>query len=1462
MEKKWISILTMAIVAVLLIFLRPTEVFAQEDPEIESAYADITLAAGSDEEEAKQEEKEVISQIEEGEVLLLMADEEDMVSRAATSRASTTVSLVKGETLYYDSWITCYFSINGNLAYCLEPSAASPNSGSYAATVLAENKLLTKALYYLVGGPGYTSTLEKQFFPDSVGNHERNYCISHVVLSYIYDNCSTSGDAFTGVSSATIQQVKKITALIEGLSTAPDAELSISPSSQESSYVKSDGIQKTGNFKLTGDVKNHITITLPDDVTIHNQTTDKSSTGKVKVSGGDKFYFTAPLTVTGTWKTGKVYGAITDQYKALVINEGNSSQTVGSWSYTIAGDVAPVSFSVKWLDMGQISLKKVSSDAGATADGVDDAYYSLKGATFEVRNSSGTVMDTLVTDEKGEAVSKLLPFGKYKLVETRNPTGYLFAADASVELESVSAPVTIKEQPQYGKIELQKKSGDTKATADGVDDSYYTLKGAVYEVFNSKGTVVTTLTTDAAGNASTGNLPLGKYTVKEKPGSPSVGYVADPTVHEADLTSENRTDKVFVKKVTSTETPQYGQIEVMKKSGDAGATADGVDDNFYTLAGAVYEVFHAKGTIVASITTNAEGKAVTGNLPLGKYKVKEKAGSSSKGYLVDLNTYEVEITSENRASTIFVKGITSIETPQYGQIELKKVDSETGKDEAQGAASLEKATYQLYNSAGTLLETVTTDRRGRALFGKYPLGTYIVKEVNPSKGYLIDQKTYTVKIESTDRVTPLFVKIVTSGEDIIRGDVQLVKFRESQDTEEEIKTPLSGIQFTFTSKTTGKVVRTITTDKNGYASTAVKEHPRGGLLYDTYLVEEVADTVPKGVKVIDPFEVTISEEGVTHYFIIEDKNIVSPLTVVKKDRTTGNIIPVANTEFRLLDENKKAVTMTTYYPDKVVYETFKTGENGQFTFPEKLAYGTYYLEEVRAPQGYLKGGPLEIKIEKGHKWEEPFVVEYFDEPALGKIIVHKTDADTEANVEGAEFTVTAKEDIVTADGTVRLEAGEVAAVITTNRNGMAFTDKLFLGVYEVEETKVPVGYVKPADKKTVELKYENQEITLVKEVVEVANQPTKFILTKIKQGDSKRPLSGVEFAFWEKAKGENEELEKETMITDEQGRITLQYLEPGTYCFQEVTALPGFLLDDTIFEITIDEQGLVDGERVGALTVENEFTKVDISKQEVTGEQEIEGAEMELVDSEGKTIEMWVSGKEPHRIEELTPGDYILKENLAPAGYLAAGEVKFTVSESGEVQQVTMYDEVPMGRVLIHKTDKANKKALGGVEYELLDMDGKVLETLVTDESGKAVSQLYPIGTYENGAFTEVLQYRLIESKALDGYAIDKTVYEIIFEYVDGKTPVIDVPFELTNELIPEKTETEEESKEPKKEPKETTPAATPGEAISKASDVGKTAVSSAPKTGDRTSLAVLLLLLAASAGSIVVMVYKKKYKK
>lgn len=233
--------------------------------------------------------------------------------------------------------------------------------------------------------------------------------------------------------------------------------------------------------------------------------------------------------------------------------------------------------------------------------------------------------------------------------------------------------------------------------------------------------------------------------------------------------------------------------------------------------------------------------------------------------------------------------------------------------------------------------------------------------------------------------------------------MEIIKFYENIDNENDTLQGIRGVEFSFTSKTTGKVVKKIVTDKDGFATTASSDQPRGSLVFDTYIVTETK--YPVDVKPIEPFEVTICEEGVVLKGIYkEDKLIVSPVLVIKKDKNTGNRIPVADTEFRLLDANKNPITMTTYYPDKIISETFKTDEKGQFTFPEKLKLGTYFLEEIHAPNGYLIGELLEFKVTDGTTWEKPLVIEYYDEPVMGKIRLEKRDSMTSELVDGADLT--------------------------------------------------------------------------------------------------------------------------------------------------------------------------------------------------------------------------------------------------------------------------------------------------------------------------------------------------------------------------------------------------------------------------------------------------------------------------
>ena len=141
--------------------------------------------------------------------------------------ADKKVKLSRGDEVFYQDYSTFYYYIDGELGYCLEPKKSSPHSGSFSANILDNNKLLSKALYYVYGGPGYKEYMKEQF-PDKWTSKAKAYCLSHCILSYIYDNCKDSSDAFTGLSSTMKKEVKECTEYIKTLPDIPEPDISFS----------------------------------------------------------------------------------------------------------------------------------------------------------------------------------------------------------------------------------------------------------------------------------------------------------------------------------------------------------------------------------------------------------------------------------------------------------------------------------------------------------------------------------------------------------------------------------------------------------------------------------------------------------------------------------------------------------------------------------------------------------------------------------------------------------------------------------------------------------------------------------------------------------------------------------------------------------------------------------------------------------------------------------------------------------------------------------------------------------------------------------------------------------------------------------------------------------------------------------------------------------------------------------
>lgn len=787
-----------------------------------------------------------------------------------------------------------------------------------------------------------------------------------------------------------------------------------------------------------------------------------------------------------------------EQLKAVILN----AETIPSFSGNDENN--PPTILLSWNSEGKRYEATVSD-----SNGVLDRYnYAHDGIHFERNGSQLTIWsNNLYTDGVNVSAEYVNNGGANAVVTWNGENGTQDLATYAEISNRVYSYIRIVTEG-LGSLELKKKSSNPEASDN---NGAYSMEGAVYGIYDASNQEVGRIRTDAGGWGQLTDIPAGTYTVKEI-AAPD-GFYVDTAAHNVTIVPGQAAA------LTVEDVPKMEAIDIILAKIDA-ETETNQPSGSASLEGALFNVkFYnvqqdsdpaSSGCEPARqwlLKTDADGYCrfkdsykVSGDdfyydssgkeaLPCGTLTIQET--EAPKGYLLNDELFVRKIAAGDSEGVSSYNYPIISDIPQKIQIELEKVDSENGEGTPQGAASFEGAVYEVLDSENKLADTLTVDSRGHAVSKELPTGIYQVKETISSNGYLVDSNAYTVDASNPEDKTSKVLKYkVTSGEDIIRGDVEIVKFYEKLDEDSDTLEGIENVEFTFTSKTTGEVVRKIVTDKKGFATTALAEQPRGSLLFDTYIVTETE--YPEEVKPIEPFEVTISEEGITLKGIYkEDKLIVSPVTVVKKDRRSGNIIPLAGAEFRLLDADRQPVAMTAHYPEIQVCETFKTNEKGQFTFPEKLKYGTYYLEEVQAPRGYLKGELLEFKVAEGASWENPLVIEFFDEPAMGQLRIVKKDGESGKLLSDAEFDIIAAEDITAPDGTLQLKKGETAGHLIT-KEGIAESGKLYFGNYELRETRQPRGYILSEETYPIKIEYKDQLTEVVLLETEIKNYPVKI----------------------------------------------------------------------------------------------------------------------------------------------------------------------------------------------------------------------------------------------------------------------------------------------------------------------------------------------------------------------------------
>jgi len=734
-------------------------------------------------------------------------------------------------------------------------------------------------------------------------------------------------------------------------------------------------------------------------------------------------------------------------------------QTQQSKTVTVqAGKTASVSFA-NVLKKGSIRINKQAEDG------------EISGRTFTISGDGKTY--TVTTNSGGIAILSDIPVYdsnnnkiNYIISEKNVLVKYVVPANQSTTLTAdVTTTKTFQNILKKGSIRINKQAEDGE-----IGGRTFTISG---------GGKTYTVTTNSDGIAILSDIPVYDsnnnkitYMITEK--NVPVKYVI-PANQSTTLTADVTTTKTFANVL------KKGSIRINKQAEDG------------EICGRSFEI---KGNGKAyTISTNNDGIAILSDIPV------YDSGDNKITYTISEKNVPVKYVVPAEQTATLTADVTTTKTfvnvLKRFTLTVQKQDGETKT--AQGNGTLSGAVYSIYEN-GKLIDSYTTDKNGYFKTKEYICGEYIIKEISPSEGYLLDPTKYAVGAEPKHYTLEKNAVFMTVNEEIIKGNITIIKH--SDDGSTQIETPEKGAEFEIYLKSSGSFEKAkesekdvLICDENGYAKSK-------SLPYGVYIVRQIKGF--ENTQSIHDFEVNISENTKTYRYIINNAVKKSLVKIIKKDTETGKVIAVSGIGFKVWDKaNKSYISQTINYPSQIEIDTFYTDNSGTLMLPQELAYGEYELHEVQTAQGYWLGDEVVSFTIDGE--EKVVEVEKYNKAQKGKISVQKS-GDVFANVavsssayldengkevvnpttympvfeekglENAVFEVSASEDIITADGTIHAKKGNVVAEITTDKNGYAETDLLHLGKYEIREKIAPYGYIQNGNARLVELTYAGQEI--------------------------------------------------------------------------------------------------------------------------------------------------------------------------------------------------------------------------------------------------------------------------------------------------------------------------------------------------------------------------------------------------
>ena len=746
---------------------------------------------------------------------------------------------------------------------------------------------------------------------------------------------------------------------------------------------------------------------------------------------------------------------------------------------TTAQVVATASFNVGVPAYGQVQITKTGT-GGAALAGVKFGIYSDSGCSSKIGE--------LTTGADGTATSGNLSVGTVYIKELSAISPYVMTAEvksAAITTNNV-AKVAFTNSVATGKILIQ-KTGDVLTSKESKETEYGTvsvpaysakgLKGVVYEVKNSGGTVVATVTTNDKGVAETDSLPLGTYTVQEK--SAPTGYIVDDTVHTVTLAYKDQNTAVVTATLNADNELRTGSVKIRKMT--EMFNYDKIDFYNALAEGYVFGLYTAEvigdvpaDVLVEVLTTDDQGIAQTSvQLPYGKYYLKELAVPTET---IEMLTDKLPVTISSELNTEYY------DKPIYNTMFKAKIGVYK-LDAANTERGLSGAVFEVRDTAGKLFDTITTNKDGYAETIDLPVGEYKVKEVTPPAGFILSDEVKTVTLTTEDKETAVFE---------MTNKANSVKIRK---LDSHTKLPLANATIKVTDAS-GKVYYEGITGADGYIT--MKEIPAGKYTWQEIVAPD-----------------TYSIDTATYSFTMDNYGKVTgdvefandPITLEITKMNTYTNKPFAGITFTLQDSEGKAIktklTEGGYrVPAEDGTETFVTDANGKVVF-KYLKAGKYKLVET-VPSGYIADGTTEIELTDKHSETAPCKVTVNNCPTGIKVL--KIDASTEKPIAGAGFRFKVKDGLgfetltftKQEDGKYFFDEKGTVMDLMVDANGEVFIHGLPLGDVWIEESVVPTGYFPVAARK-----------------IEVTSEMSAVKPLEIKIPNSKSVKLGMDTDWWE-----------------------------------------------------------------------------------------------------------------------------------------------------------------------------------------------------------------------------------------------------------------------------------------------------------------------------------------------------------